>query len=204
MLCGLWLRIICYSCLWLITSQKRNKKAEVFPAFLFSVYICIYFMTNCVHLYSNVWKSVTLIYSSNSGFMAVNNILRALTYFYFSSQENISLVRWIWWQFVGGTINSTSDLSLSFDLCVFGIVCIGELGGVGGKILAVLLDSLWNPHLTALLTWVLNWESGNPALPLSNGVVFHVISPSQPRGGWTVVGLRTLLTLNLLMFTDTS
>lgn len=97
--------------------------------------------------------------------------------------------------------NIRSFLKLWF-MCVWN--CVHWRIGWGGKVLAVLLDSLWNPHLTALLTWVLNWESRNPALPLSNGVVFHVISPSQPRGGWTVVGLRTLLTLNLLMFTDTS
>lgn len=32
--------------------------------------------------------------------------------------------------------------------------------------LVVFLDSVWNPHLTALLMCALNLESGNPALAL--------------------------------------
>lgn len=58
---------------------------------------------------------MNLIYFSNIGFMAMNNMLRALTFFIL--QVKIFLVQWIWWKFVGETTNLPPDVTILF-VCV--------------------------------------------------------------------------------------
>lgn len=72
----------------------------------------------------------------------------------------------------------------------------GVLWRRGGEVLALLLESEWNPHAYTRA----GQESGGPALLLSSGVAFR--SPLLSLGGG--VGLRTLVTPSMLMLTDKS
>ena len=119
-LCGLWLRIFVNSHLWFVASQKKGKKRVLLSFFLYTFSLCVC-VTNSVPLYSSIWKSVNHIYSSNGGFVAVNDMPSALTLLFFKWRKHffgsMNLV-----EVCSREYKFTSDLSL----CVFGILYIGS------------------------------------------------------------------------------
>lgn len=151
--------------------KKRNKRKEEKKRVLLSLFCILKKKRQIVFLFTQVYESLNLIYSSHSGFMAMNNMLRALT-FVFLKWKNISLFQWIWWKFVKGIINSTSHLYLKFYFCVFGILY------VGGIFLKTKFQYFWihmkhSPYCPAYLALPL---SNGMAFPLSNGVAFPLSS----------------------------
>lgn len=161
-LCGLWLRIFVNSHLWFIANQKKKKgkKRVLLSFFLYTFSLCVC-VTSSVPLYSSIWKSVNCIYSSNGGFVAVNNMLSALTLLFFKWRKHffgsMNLV-----EVCSREYKFTSDLSL----CVFGILYIGSFLFLREDFSASGLHMTLSPHCP---TYTSN-EQGvkTPALSLSN------------------------------------
>lgn len=86
-LCGLWLRIFVNSHLWFTASQKKKREKESTSKLFFCIVLCVC-VTNSVPLHSSIWKPVNRIYSSNSGFVAMNNMLRAFTLLFFKWRKH--------------------------------------------------------------------------------------------------------------------
>ena len=90
-LSGLWLKIFVNSHLWFIASQKKKKRKKESTSKPFFCILCVCVcvcMWQILFLPTQVCESLNRIYSSNGGFMAVNNMLRALTLLFFKWRKH--------------------------------------------------------------------------------------------------------------------
>lgn len=156
----------CYSSLWFIASQKKKKRKRKKSTSNLSLFCILFFkMTNYVSLYSSIWKSVNLIYSSNGGFMAMNNMLRALIFLFFKWRKHffgsVDLVEFCWRDYKFNI--------RSFLVCVWNFMYRRNLFWWWGEdFTASGFHMKPLPHCCAYASTELGVK--NPALPLCNDV----------------------------------
>lgn len=151
----------CYSYLWLIPSRERE--------YCFLSYFCILLsfskwqMCSSLHKCMKVCESHLFMQQWLHG--CEKHTKSSYIFLFFKWRKHlVDLV-----EICGMDYKLNIRSSLKFHLCVFEILYIREL--FLDMILVMLLDSLWNPHLTVLLIWV--WTGvRNPALPVYSGVGF--------------------------------